>query len=251
MNRNFIVYLILISCTLLLDVDAPIAQVSLSRKPGLKIKSIYIDPAYGGDERGPTFAQNNYGKNITLLIAQKLHSLLTGAGFTVYLSRDEDKFVPFETRTFRAKSKGADVYLTINVSNQKKDCIRLLTTTSPKEKKPVQTAETKKLNELHGELNDMFKNLQTHDKYEASLDLAQKLKINLQYDRFVDCIKMLSIYDYILLNAEMPAVIVDLGVSKQSKNPYILNAETQDQIVGDIAASIEAYSDERAPSLTQ
>ncbi|HUJ19669.1 MAG TPA: N-acetylmuramoyl-L-alanine amidase [Nitrospirota bacterium] len=252
MNRKLAANILLLSCAIFFSADNSFAEVSLSRKLGLKIKTIYIDPAYGGKERGPKLAKNTYGKNITLLVAQKLQARLTEAGFTVYLSREGDQHVPLETRTFRSKAKGTDIYLAIRISNHKKDCIRLFTTTLPKERKPVQNIETKKLNERNSDLNEILKSMQVDDKIEESINLALKLETKLQTNQNVGCIKIQPLYDYILLNTDMPTVIVDFGISNPShKTPYILNTETQDQVVAVIAASVKEYSDERAPSPTQ
>jgi len=248
LNQKYIVRTVLLSCMFFLDVNTSVAQENSSHKLGSKIKTIYIDPAYGGKEHGPKFGQKTYGKDITLLIAQKLQGLLTKVGFDVYLSREGDQFIPPETRTFQSKSKRADVYLAINVSNRKKDCIRLLFADLTKERKPIQHIKTKKLSELNSELDEIIKGLKEDERIEESLYLVQKLETNLQSDQRANCIKIQKDYDYILLNAEMPALIVDFGISKQSHgSPYILNTGIQNKILIEIAAAIKAYAEERSP----
>jgi N-acetylmuramoyl-L-alanine amidase len=246
--RNIFIYISLLLGLLLFNVDVPFAQVALSTQPGLRVKTIYIDPSYGGKERGPVFAEKIYGKNLTLLFAQELKTVLSDAGFTVYLSRNGDKFISLDARVFRAKSMGADIYLAIKVSDRKKDCIRLLTTTEPNESKQTYKIESGKASELGEQVDKILKKLKNDSKYERSLELVQKLKIKLESDQSVNCVKMLQVYDYILLNADMPAVIADFGVLKQQgKSPYIIDTEEQDKIVHALADSIKAYSDEHAP----
>ncbi len=249
--RIIFIQIALLLGLLLFTIDVPMAQVTVTTQPGLRVKTIYIDPFYGGKERGPSFKGNIYGKSLTLLFAQELKTVLSDAGFTVYLSRDEDKFVSLDQRVFLAKSMRADIYLGIKASNQKRDCIRLLTIKKPDIS--IQTHEIGSMNGEHNEeIDEMLKNLVINDRYERSLKIAQKLRNKFESDMSINCVKMLQVYDYILLNAPTPTVVVDFGVLKQQgKSPYIVDDEKQNKIVRILADSIKNYSNEHAPSSTQ
>jgi N-acetylmuramoyl-L-alanine amidase len=249
MNRIIAASIMLILGLVFFGTTQSLSQLSPSRKLGLKVKTIYIDPAYGGNERGPRLTEKHYGKEITLLLAQKLQALLIDAGFTVYLSRDEDNFVPLEDRVMRAKSKGADVYLRIKVSSQSEDCIRLFITSKPIKQKAVNNNATIKTSEPHNELNEIFESLRMNNKNEASVALAQSLETSAQRIKFINCVETQRVFDYILINTEMPAVTVDFGLSKQSKkSPYLLDTAKQDAIVHALVTSIKDYSKENSQS---
>lgn len=244
-NSKLIIGLLQFHILLLSNPSVSLTQERLSKGLGLQVNTIYIDPSYGGKERGPLLANKQYSSDATLLLAQKLQVLLASAGFSVHLSREGDRFVDLETRTYQAKVKGADVYMRIKVSERKENCIRLFITRLPIGNKSSQNVEEKKLSELKDELSRIMRDLQADDKYEYSLRLAHSLKKNLESGQIVDCIKMQRIFDYILLNTQMPAVTVDFGVSIQpKKSPYILDSEVQNKIVRALADSIIGYSDE-------
>jgi len=246
MIRKTITYALLTAFTLLLAVQASVSQESLSAKVGIKIKTIYIDPWYGGEEKGPLLAQKQYGKDITLKISQQLEELLKADGFTVYLSRASDQFIPPEQRTFQSRTRGADLYLSIKVSRKKENCIRILL--SPLEKKKSQPKSNDlKPDELGAQLNEILKALEANSRHEESLAFAAIISIEMRNERSSDCVRVAREFNYILTNTEMPAVVVDLGVSSKSAEPYILDTIFQDEIVRSLAESIKKYAKEREP----
>jgi N-acetylmuramoyl-L-alanine amidase len=245
-NRIVIAFIILVVGLLSVNARPSLSQVSLSKELGLKVKTIYIDPSYGGNERGPLLAGKEHGKQTVLLLAQNLQTLLIDSGFAVYLSRDNDRFVTLDERVMRSRSLGTDIYLRIKVSLRNEDCIRLFITHLPKERETKQKSEAKTLNELNGELDQILRALQADDRNEHSLRLALSLISSLEARQIVDCIRMQQIFDYILLNTAMPAVTIDFGVSQQSKKlPYVVDVKEQNNIVRALAAAITSYADER------
>ncbi|NTW60493.1 MAG: hypothetical protein HGA43_15170 [Nitrospirae bacterium] len=126
MRRFLIANVIFLSAILLCHGDS-IGAESLSKKLGLKIKTIYLDPSYGGKELGPRLSKDKLGKDITLDIAQKMKAILETKGFTVYLSRPDDRSVPPDTRAAQAHARQSDIYIGINVTEAKKDCIGIFT----------------------------------------------------------------------------------------------------------------------------
>lgn len=249
MNYNFRVYIILFFSVTIFNANMLSAEESPSKQLRPKIKTIFIDPSYGGKEYGPSLAKKQYSKNLTLLLAQELQGILAKAGFEVYLSREADQLVYLEERPFQAKSRGADIYLAISISIRKNDCISLLTVTQPKVIKSTAKTVHKSVTKLNGELDEIFRNLDMTDKYESSLELAQKMKKEIDSQGIINSVKITRDNNYVLLNTEMPTVIIDIGLSKQSAHvPFILDVKKQDKIVRAVAVSIEAYSDERSAS---
>jgi N-acetylmuramoyl-L-alanine amidase len=224
--------------------------LQLQRQLGLKIKTSYLDPWYGGREKGPHIGGKQYGKDITLKIAQDLQKLLESQGITVPLSRTGDQFVALEDRSFQAKRNGADIHLTIKVNQGKEDCIRIVILREEQKKsQPKSKAlKTKDLNDLKSELDNILRNLQVESRYEDSLALAATVSKKLKDGQVADCVRLLKGFDYILTNAEMPAVIVDFGVSKTSKNPYVLDPSSMDKIIRSVSDAIKDYVAARTPS---
>jgi N-acetylmuramoyl-L-alanine amidase len=55
--------------------------------------TIVIDPAHGGPDSGSRISDNILEKDVTLALAFRLRSLLTARGFTVVLTREDDKAI--------------------------------------------------------------------------------------------------------------------------------------------------------------
>ncbi|HXY61840.1 MAG TPA: N-acetylmuramoyl-L-alanine amidase, partial [Nitrospirota bacterium] len=96
-------------------------KLSLSRQLGLKIKTIAIDAGHGGHDPGAIGRSGLKEKTITLDVAKRLAALVRERlGCNVIMTRDRDVFIPLEERPFIAKSKGADLFVSIHVNANRK-----------------------------------------------------------------------------------------------------------------------------------
>ncbi|MDM7274481.1 N-acetylmuramoyl-L-alanine amidase [Sulfurihydrogenibium azorense] len=81
-----------------------------------KKKVIVIDPGHGGHDPG-AMANGLKEKDINLKVALKLKNYLEKDGrFKVYLTRDDDYFVPLYDRTLIALEKKADLFISIHTN---------------------------------------------------------------------------------------------------------------------------------------
>jgi N-acetylmuramoyl-L-alanine amidase len=79
-------------------------------------KIIVIDPGHGGHDPGAT-ANGLREKDINLKVALKLKSLLEkDSRFKVYLTREDDRFIPLYDRTLIALEKKADLFISIHTN---------------------------------------------------------------------------------------------------------------------------------------
>ena len=219
----------------------------LSKQLGLRIKTIYLDPWYGGKETGPRLSQVKRGKDVTLELAQKMKGLLEAQGYMVYLSRSGDEFVPLEMRGAQARMKQSDIHLIIKISETKKDCISIYTEPRSTKKR---TENTTTSNDPSKGLGQILDTLAADSKHEESLTLAGTISKRLNEGDISDCIQLLRSFDYVLLNAAMPAVSVDFGVSPTSKKqPYILDSNYQNSVSNLLSDAIKEYADDRAPKM--
>ena len=75
---------------------------------------VVLDPGHGGIDPGAE-RDKTYEKDIVLTFARELkEALLRAGGFTVVMTRDEDVFVPLETRISIASAAGADAFISIH-----------------------------------------------------------------------------------------------------------------------------------------
>jgi N-acetylmuramoyl-L-alanine amidase len=236
--------LLLLSMVISPGSSASSEALSLTRQPGFQVKSIYIDPWYGGKELGPRLSKKKYGKVVTLELANKLKVLLESSGFNVFLSRSDDQFIPVEQRTVQARQNGADIHLKITINRRYEDCIDIYLPSLASSKRPPDP----KTNEVPSpELDRMLADFKNKDKHEESLLIADSIAKKLLSSDSSDCIRLLWNHDHVLLNTPMPSVSVEFGVSPAlNKKAYILDTAIQNKITQALADAIKEYVDERA-----
>ena len=92
------------------------AEVGLSkrRQIGKGPLVVVIDPGHGGIDPGAVYGQEHEA-DVVLAVGRKLkEALLRAGGFDVVMTRDEDVFVPLETRISVARAAGADLFLSLH-----------------------------------------------------------------------------------------------------------------------------------------
>jgi len=78
-----------------------------------KIK-IVLDPGHGGEDPGAVGPNNIKEKDLNLNIALYLKDLFDKEKFDVFLTREEDVFIPLIDRTNFANEKNADIFISIH-----------------------------------------------------------------------------------------------------------------------------------------
>jgi N-acetylmuramoyl-L-alanine amidase len=76
---------------------------------------VVLDPGHGGEDPGAIGPRGTYEKNVVLAIAQKTKILLEqDKRVVVFMTRDEDVFIPLGERVRKARSVNADVFVSIH-----------------------------------------------------------------------------------------------------------------------------------------
>ena len=81
-----------------------------------EIDVVVIDPGHGGDNLGSIGPSGYTEKEANLEISRKLKDRIERAGMEVFLTRNEDIFVPLERRTEIANSVEADLFISIHAN---------------------------------------------------------------------------------------------------------------------------------------
>ena len=80
-----------------------------------KRKTIVIDPGHGGKDPGTSYPSEVSEKDIVLRFSRILRkNLMRNKNYRVFLTRDDDRFVPLKDRVNFAKSKNADLFISIH-----------------------------------------------------------------------------------------------------------------------------------------
>ncbi len=93
---------------------------SLIRALGLKIGKIVIDAGHGGHDTGTIGPNGLLEKDVVLDVAKRLGRLLeTRLGAEVIYTRQDDTFIPLETRTAIANRERADLFISIHANSSR------------------------------------------------------------------------------------------------------------------------------------
>ncbi len=93
-------------------------ETSLVRALGLKIGRIVIDAGHGGHDSGTLGVGGIEEKDVVLDVALRLGKLLHDRlGAEVVYTRDDDTFVPLETRTAIANKAQADLFISVHANS--------------------------------------------------------------------------------------------------------------------------------------
>lgn len=91
---------------------------SFDRKPKNRKKIVVLDPGHGGKDPGAIGAYGKtYEKNITLAMGKELKAVLEKKGYTVYLTRSTDIFIPLRQRVKIAQKYKADLFVSIHADS--------------------------------------------------------------------------------------------------------------------------------------
>ena len=232
--------------------DVPDATVSLARQLGLTVKRIVIDPGHGGKDPGCQIG-GRYEKEITLNIARLLaRKLREKMGCEVFLTRDKDVFLSLEQRTAIANMKKADLFISLHVNAHKDRRIHGLETyflNMATDQSAVLVAarenatSEKSISDLQTILNDLMLNTKIHESSRLAHSVQTGMVGGLN-KRYPD-IRSLGVKQapfYVLIGAEMPAILVEVGfLSNSRERERLVDRAYQERITDGISDGIRRY----------
>ncbi|KMY54862.1 hypothetical protein AC623_13725 [Bacillus sp. FJAT-27231] len=90
------------------------SEPTANHTPGLRGKTIILDPGHGGVDAGTTGMQGTFEKFITLKTADRLYNKLRQAGANVILTRSDDQYVSLPSRVAIARYHHADAFISLH-----------------------------------------------------------------------------------------------------------------------------------------
>jgi N-acetylmuramoyl-L-alanine amidase len=155
---------------------------SLIRALGLKIGRIVIDAGHGGHDTGTIGPNGLQEKDLVLDISLRLGRLLENPlGADVIYTRDDDTFIPLETRTAIANEKQADLFISVHANSSPDPTARGVETyylnfTSDADALEVAARENAVSQKSIHELQDLVKKITLKEKIEESRELASDVQ---------------------------------------------------------------------------
>jgi len=155
---------------------------SLVRALGLKIGRIVIDPGHGGHDTGTIGLNGLAEKDLVLDVGLRLGRLLENKmGAEVVYTREDDTFIPLESRTAVANQNQADLFLSIHANSSRDQGARGVETyylnfTSSEDALEVAARENAVSEKSIHELQDLVKQIALKDKIDESKEFASEVQ---------------------------------------------------------------------------
>ena len=233
--------------------EKPDQTISLARQLGLNVNRIVIDPGHGGRDSGCETHRKYKEKNITLALAKRLASRLKKEiGCEVFLTRDKDVFLSLEQRTAIANMKKADLFISLHVNAHKDGRIHGLETyflNMATDQRAVMVAarenatSEKNISDLQTILNDLMMNTKIRESSRLAHQV-QKGMVGGAKKRYKG-IRSLGVKQapfYVLIGAQMPAVLVEVGfLSNRTERKRLTNKTYQERLAAGICDGIKCY----------
>ena len=163
-----------------------LGERSLIRTLGLKIGKIVVDAGHGGHDTGTIGPNGLREKDLVLDVALRLGKLLQNKlGADVIYTRDDDTFIPLETRTAVANQNQADLFISIHANSSSDPDARGIETyylnfTSSPDALEVAARENAVSEKSIHELQDLVKKIALKEKIEESREFAAIRKSSLE-----------------------------------------------------------------------
>lgn len=219
-------------------------------------KIIVIDPGHGGKDSGAVGYKKYQEKVAVLKISKILKGLLKKKGYKVYLTRDKDNFIKLSDRTHFANKKGADLFISIHANaspSAQKLSLKGIETffLSPAKTEKAKRIAAKENRSAVTNMNDISKNTLLSFLNKTKIVQSNKLAIDVQKGMLSKVRKKYKdVRDggvreapfWVLVGAQMPAVLVELGyITNPKEADRLFNPFYQKNLATGIADGVNNY----------
>ncbi len=221
-----------------------------------KKRVIVIDPGHGGKDAGAVGSNKKYEKVVVLNVSKYLSSILKARGYTVYLTRTNDKFIKLQNRTKFSNDKNADIFISIHTNAIVKSKANKMQGIETFFLSPARSDRAKRVAALEneGDMDAMSSNSQNtfltilnQSKITESNKLAIDIQQNLLYSarqNYKDIVDggVREGPFWVLVGAQMPSVLVELGyISHPTESKRLMIEKYQRKLAEGLANGIDAY----------
>ncbi len=226
---------------------------SLTRVLGLKIGKIVIDAGHGGHDTGTIGPNGLLEKDVVLDVAKRLGRLLESRlGAEVIYTRQDDTFIPLETRTAIANRERADLFISIHANSSRDADARGVETyylnfTSSPEVLEVAARENAVSEKSIYELQDLVKKIALKEKIEESREFAGDVQESLYGGLALNNagIRNRGIKKapfIVLIGANMPSILAEISfVSNPTDERKLETSEHRQRIAESLYRGVSKY----------
>ena len=227
---------------------------SLIRALGLKIGKIVIDAGHGGHDTGTIGPNGLLEKDVVLDVAKRLGRLLeTRLGAEVIYTRQDDTFIPLETRTAIANRERADLFISIHANSSRDADARGVETyylnfTSSPEALEVAARENAVSEKSIHELQDLVKKIALKEKIEESREFAGDVQESLYGGLSLNNAGIRNRGTkkapfIVLIGANMPSILAEISfVSNPTDERKLETSEHRQRIAESLYRGVSKYA---------
>ena len=226
---------------------------SLVRALGLKVGRIVIDPGHGGHDSGTLGPGGIQEKDVVLDVALRVGKLLhQRLGAEIVYTRDDDTFIPLETRTAIANKAQADLFLSIHGNSSPEPSARgvetyyLNFTSDPNALDVAARENALSSNSVH-QLSDLVRKITLKDKIDESREFAADVDAGLYSglksgnpglrDRGVKKAPFV-----VLIGAQMPSILAEISfLTNPDDAEEMREGSYRQRIAESLDAGVEHY----------
>ena len=227
---------------------------SLIRALGLKIGKIVVDAGHGGHDTGTIGPKGLMEKDLVLDVALRLGKLLEKQlGAEVVYTRDDDTFIPLETRTAIANKQEADLFISVHANSSRDASARGVETyylnfTSNADALEVAARENAVSQKSVFELQDLVKKIALKEKIEESREFATDVQKAMSTGLST---KNLAMRDrgvkkapfVVLIGANMPSILAEISfVSNPGDEKKLETPEYRQKIAESLYKGVARYA---------
>ena len=220
---------------------------------------VFIDPGHGGEDPGAIAADGSYEKDVVLDIAKRLYDKLEVViGIDPIMSRDQDIFLPLQTRVRRAHAAKADLFISLHADSAKNrkasgSAVFTLSEKGASSRFARELAEHANLSDVIGGVNldlgqhgrlleDTFRGLGREGKERSSklfaVDVIERLeRVNGRHGSGLHSAGFL-----VLKSPQIPSVLIEVGfLSNPQEAERLSRPVFRDRIASEIANAVQLY----------
>lgn len=236
------------------DYQEEIVEKAVSKVNRKRI--IVLDPGHGGKDPGAIGATyKTYEKTVTLSMGKELKQILQNKGYVVYLTRENDIFIPLRQRTKIAQQRKADLFMSIHADSARNRSatglsIYTLSDTASDQEAAALAERENKADIIGGidlggntkEVNDILISLSQTDtrnkssKYATYLvqEMAKSVKLVKNTHRFAG---------FAVLKApDVPAALLEMGyLSNRTEEANLRTPAYRRKLADAVARAIDKY----------
>lgn len=221
---------------------------------GERAKLVVLDPGHGGEDFGARKGEWLEEKTITLEIARRIKAELEQRyGYAVYITREDDVFLPLERRTALANIKQADAFISLHINASERHTGRgfeiyyLDNADDASSRKLAQRENGIVGGAQVDDLSFMLSDLIQSGKMEDSIVLAHTIEESVRRGVIVSDKKLRSLGVkkapfFVLVGAHMPCVLLEMFFIDHPYESALLASETfRERVSQNVARGIYEY----------